>query len=103
MAALLYTGAPVKRGNESLFEMNCPNCGSDRIHRSRRKGLTEAVALTLFAIFPFRCSACRARFHRYRPHRRSDASLHASDPPEWLRPLIWAAIVVGGVAASVVL
>lgn len=45
--------------------MNCPDCGSAQIHRSRRKGILEKAFLAMFFIRPFRCEKCDLRFHRW--------------------------------------
>ena len=52
--------------------MRCPRCGSDRVRRSSRRGLTEGLFLRAVKRAPFRCFACGKRFidedaeHRYR-------------------------------------
>jgi DNA-directed RNA polymerase subunit RPC12/RpoP len=74
--------------------MNCPSCGSDRIHRSRRKGIGETVALPLFGVYPYRCSACRARFRRFNRDRGRDVARYVHDAPEWLKRLVWSAIAL---------
>jgi hypothetical protein len=42
----------------------CPVCGSKRVNRSKRRGLTEKTLLSLIFIKPFRCEACDSRFFR---------------------------------------
>lgn len=42
--------------------MNCPKCESNDVHRSRRRGLYEGLALRLILRAPFRCVACGLRF-----------------------------------------
>jgi DNA-directed RNA polymerase subunit RPC12/RpoP len=44
--------------------MQCPECGSKRIHLSRRKGLLEKGILASFFLRPFRCQRCDFRFFR---------------------------------------
>ena len=52
--------------------MRCPRCGSDRVRRSSRRGLTEGLILRAIMRAPFRCFACGKRFidedpeHKYR-------------------------------------
>ncbi len=52
--------------------MRCPRCGSDRVRRSSRRGLTEGLLFRLIGRAPFRCFACGRRFiektsgHKYR-------------------------------------
>jgi hypothetical protein len=41
----------------------CPRCGSDDLRRSGKRTLFDRV-LRLFALKPYRCRACRVRFHR---------------------------------------
>jgi predicted Zn-ribbon and HTH transcriptional regulator len=45
--------------------MNCPQCHSERIHRSRRKGFMEGTILTILFVRPFRCERCDLRFFRW--------------------------------------
>ena len=40
--------------------MICPRCGSDRIRRAARRGLTEGILLRIAGRAPFRCFACGA-------------------------------------------
>lgn len=48
----------------SEFEMQrCPQCKSDRIRRSKRRGLIERV-LAIVSLRPFRCGDCKHRFFR---------------------------------------
>ena len=58
----------------SMSAMGCPRCGSGDARRSRRRGLERL--LSLFGIWPYRCSACGERFHRL--GTPSDASHAAS-------------------------
>ena len=41
--------------------MNCPNCGSSRVRRSKRN-VAEKVFMPLLASRPFRCEDCISRF-----------------------------------------
>jgi hypothetical protein len=43
----------------------CPNCGSARIHLSKRKGILERVILASLFVRPFRCELCDERFFRH--------------------------------------
>jgi len=45
--------------------MQCPECGSKRIHLSRRKGLLEKGILASIFLRPFRCEHCDSRFFRF--------------------------------------
>ena len=42
--------------------MQCPNCLSGNIRRSRRRGLREGLALRLKHQAPYRCPRCGLRF-----------------------------------------
>ena len=44
--------------------MKCPECGSKRIHPSRRRGLLEKGILASIFLRPFRCQHCDIRFFR---------------------------------------
>jgi hypothetical protein len=39
----------------------CPVCHSERVHRSRRRGIKERAFLTAIFVKPFRCQECAAR------------------------------------------
>lgn len=45
--------------------LNCPLCHSERIHRSRRRGIVERRILTMVFLRPFRCDICDFRFFRW--------------------------------------
>ena len=42
--------------------MPCRYCGSARVYRSQRQGLTEGLFLRLVMIAPYRCRDCGARY-----------------------------------------
>jgi hypothetical protein len=42
--------------------MNCPKCNSEKLHRSRRRGLYERLVLQRKYFAPYRCEACGVRF-----------------------------------------
>lgn len=45
--------------------LDCPNCHSKRIHRSKRRGIYERKVLGLIFVRPFRCEYCDCRFFRW--------------------------------------
>jgi transposase-like protein len=45
--------------------VNCPQCTSERVHRSRRKGIIESRILAAIFVRPFRCERCDLRFFRW--------------------------------------
>jgi hypothetical protein len=47
-----------------MKEIVCPECRSTMVHRSRRAGFREEVALRFIFTSPYRCWKCRARFYR---------------------------------------
>lgn len=44
---------------------NCPECQSQRIHRSKRRGILETSLFAVLFIRPFRCLRCDLRFFRW--------------------------------------
>lgn len=48
----------------SLFSLkrSCPDCQSNEIRRSRRRGIIEMAVLPLLLLRPFRCKKCGCRF-----------------------------------------
>ena len=43
----------------------CPQCNSERIRRSKRRGFVEGVPLTMLFLKPFHCGDCNHRFFRW--------------------------------------
>jgi hypothetical protein len=60
--------------------MNCPACRSQRIHRSRCRGILESALLKAFFVRPFRCLTCDHRFFRWSFNANPSAP-----PPETVR------------------
>src|SRR5437773_9978685 len=56
IAARLVSRAIVR----SIVIVNCPQCTSERIHQSKRKGIIERILAMLF-VRPFRCERCDLR------------------------------------------
>jgi hypothetical protein len=44
-------------------ERNCPLCGSDHVHRTKRGRLLEFWVLIFLPFRPYRCGKCRQRFY----------------------------------------
>ena len=44
----------------------CPSCGSQRVYRSRRRGVAERMLFRLLLVRPYRCESCDVRFYGYR-------------------------------------
>jgi ribosomal protein L37AE/L43A len=44
-------------------ERNCPLCGSDHVHRTKRGRLLEFWVLLFLPYRPYRCGKCRQRFY----------------------------------------
>jgi ribosomal protein L37AE/L43A len=61
-----YHSSPMKRVL-GLFvyhpERNCPLCGSNHVHRTKRGRLFEFWVLLFLPIRPYRCGKCRQRFY----------------------------------------
>jgi transposase-like protein len=54
----------------------CPACGSDRVHRVKRKGLLREWIYPFFGLYPWECRDCRltSMLHRRgRARRRGPA------------------------------
>ena len=52
-------------GVRRIAMMSWPQCRSERIHRSRRKGIMERGILAMIFLRPFRCEKCDFRFFRW--------------------------------------
>ena len=81
--------------------MTCPECGSKRIHRSRRHGALEEVVLPALAILPFRCHDCKARFLRMHMPRRRAVLDVVRNPPTWARALIWTVVTTAAALGAI--
>jgi uncharacterized membrane protein YeaQ/YmgE (transglycosylase-associated protein family) len=85
--------------------MTCPDCGTTRVHRSRRQGFFEQVILGTIGVYPYRCSDCKKRFMKMKNPAQSRRRSIWSDPPGWLSAIIWGlvataiALVIVGVVA----
>jgi len=44
-------------------ERNCPLCGSDHVHRTKRGRMLEFWVLIFLPVRPYRCGKCRQRFY----------------------------------------
>jgi|HubBroStandDraft_4_1064222.scaffolds.fasta_scaffold12158_5 predicted Zn-ribbon and HTH transcriptional regulator len=47
----------------SNLKSRCPECGSDSIYKSHRRGLFERMVLGLTKMRPYRCRECYERFY----------------------------------------
>ncbi|HEX4641804.1 MAG TPA: hypothetical protein VH161_00005 [Candidatus Acidoferrales bacterium] len=45
------------------MERNCPLCGSEHVHRTKRGRLLEFWVLLVLPYRPYRCGKCRQRFY----------------------------------------
>jgi hypothetical protein len=57
---------------------SCPECGSTKIHLSRRRGIEERIILAMIFVRPFRCLRCDARFYRWSLSANPQASRQAT-------------------------
>ncbi len=61
----------------------CPHCGSDSLHRSRRKHVLESFLHHVLFMSPYRCNECAERHFRFRiakqvQHPSTTSPRHAS-------------------------
>ena len=47
----------------SNLKSRCPECGSDSIYKSHRRGFLERMVLGLTKMRPYRCRECYERFY----------------------------------------
>jgi hypothetical protein len=73
----------------------CPKCGSQRIHRSHRRGAAEH-GLALFGLKPRRCHECKARFATL-----GSSILFRQDVDRFLRNVTMAALAALAILAVV--
>jgi ribosomal protein L37AE/L43A len=77
-----YHELPMKR-KLGLFvyteERNCPLCGSEHVHRTKRGRILEFWVLLFLPYRPYRCGKCRQRFYgpKNLPKREIDHELDA--------------------------
>ena len=85
-----YDPLPMKR-RLGLFvytgERNCPLCGSEHVHRTKRGRLVEFWVLLFLPYRPYRCGKCRQRFYgpKHLPKRES---LDDLDPDYRSEPML---------------
>lgn len=58
--------------------MNCPQCHSKRIRRSKRKGIIERRILAMLSVRPYRCGSCDLRFFRWSTTMNPNSSAAAT-------------------------
>jgi len=68
---------------------SCPQCSSDRTHRSHRRGVIENIA-SLGKVYPYRCDECHKRFLA----RRKDVAREVPDPQQMRNILLNVLVVV---------
>jgi hypothetical protein len=82
-----YDPLPMKR-TLGLFvytgERNCPLCGSEHVHRTKRGRLLEFWVLLFLPYRPYRCGKCRQRFYgpKNLPKRETLDDIDADYRPE---------------------
>jgi hypothetical protein len=59
---------------------HCPECHSEQLRRSKRRGVIERHLLSIIALKPYRCESCLHRFFRW-PARQE------STPPTVFTPV----------------
>ena len=64
--------------------MQCPECGSSNVARSRRHGFVERTILTPVFVYPFRCGECQ---HRFKYFLRAKLNWYFSSGGNMPRPL----------------
>jgi DNA-directed RNA polymerase subunit RPC12/RpoP len=58
--------------------LQCPECQSKNISKSKRRGLFESVVFPLIQVRPYRCMSCDLRFfRRAAPHEHSATTTSA--------------------------
>jgi len=87
--------------------MNCPNCQSNDVRRSRRRGPQEGLALRVKHQAPYRCRACGLRFIAEEEEPAdSDRALSIADYlglRGWARRILTDQVIYGGIALLVIL
>jgi ribosomal protein L37AE/L43A len=77
-----YHRGPMKR-ILGLFayteERNCPLCGSEHVHRTKRGRLLEFWVLIFLPFRPYRCGKCRQRFYGPKHLPRGEDAIDAGD------------------------
>jgi ribosomal protein L37AE/L43A len=66
LVARRYHSLPMKR-KLGLFiyteDRNCPVCGSNHVHRTKRGRILEFWVMLFMPYRPYRCGKCRQRFY----------------------------------------
>ncbi len=57
-------------------ERNCPVCGSEHVHRTKRGRFLEFWILLFLPYRPYRCGKCRSRFYGPKEMPRRDQLEH---------------------------
>jgi hypothetical protein len=54
---------PMFKTNFSTRKYRCPECGSESVYKSHRRGILERMVLGLTKMRPYRCRECYERFY----------------------------------------
>jgi predicted RNA-binding Zn-ribbon protein involved in translation (DUF1610 family) len=91
------TGIPMSPSN-SAKSCYCPHCGSNRLHRSHRRGAIERF-LSVFGAQVRRCHSCKARQAWFATPWFAPVALRLGDDASQRRRWSGAALLGGGFAA----
>lgn len=89
--------------------MKCPDCNSEDVRRSRRRGPKEGTALRLKGEAPYRCRQCGSRFAAKSEETDQSSAPHQVSFADYLGLTGWARrafsdhAVIGGLLAIVFL
>jgi hypothetical protein len=62
----------------SLFHRHCPECGSNALRPSRRRGPIERFLFVILFLVPYRCRDCEERHFRFGlPRSSTPARTHS--------------------------
>ncbi len=67
----------------AALQIHCPSCGASDVRESHSHNFADSI-LGLFKLVPYRCRACRNRFHRR--VRGDEGELEATDQPAGKSP-----------------
>jgi len=62
----------------TVSHIHCPSCGASDVRESHSRNVSDAL-LGLFGMVPYRCRACRSRFHK-RPPSEDDEEFEDEGP-----------------------
>jgi ssDNA-binding Zn-finger/Zn-ribbon topoisomerase 1 len=62
--------SPLEKELEIRTDMQCPECGANRVRRMQRVGFLQNTVFPFFGYYPWECTLCREPFLAKKRYKR---------------------------------